>query len=178
MIEPIDRLEAADMGAWAASVTVNLLAPTALAHAALPDLVERGGRFVTLSSTAANLPIEGLSAYCVAKAGLHMLVQVLALEAPQVTSLSVQPGPVDTGMHDALRADARSALAPERAQFYHDLRSQDRLRPPDVPGRSVAWLTLAAPPDWSGQEIQHDDPRVLAGAEALLGPLPTTKEQV
>lgn len=170
MIEPIDRLEAADMGAWADSVAVNLLAPAGLAHAALPDLVERGGRFIALSSTAANLPIEGLSAYCVAKAGLRMLVQVLALEAPQVTSLSVQPGPVDTGMHDSLRADTRSALAPERAQLYHDLRSQGRLRPPDVPGRSIAWLTLAAPPEWSGQEIEHDDPRIVAGAAALFDP--------
>lgn len=177
MIEPIERLGAADIGVWADSVTVNLLAPIELARAALPDLVERSGRFIALSSTAAHLPIEGLSAYCVAKAGLLMLVQVLALEAPQVTSLSVQPGPVDTGMHDALRADAHAALSLERARLYHDLRTEGRLRPPEEPARSIAWLTLAAPRDWSGQEIEHDDPRVLAGAEALLGPLPLAEEQ-
>jgi NAD(P)-dependent dehydrogenase (short-subunit alcohol dehydrogenase family) len=175
VIDPIERLAAVEMEDWKTAIAVNLTAPAALARAALPDLIERRGRFLALSSTAGTTPIEGLSAYCVAKAGLAMLVRVLALEAPEVTALSVQPGPVDTDMQVSLRADPSTALAPERAQLYQDFRAESMLRPPEVPARSIAWLALAAPTEWSGQDVNHDDPRVVAPARALLGPLPKEK---
>jgi NAD(P)-dependent dehydrogenase (short-subunit alcohol dehydrogenase family) len=175
VIDPIEQLAAVEMEDWNNAIAVNLTAPAALASAALADLIERRGRFLALSSTAATNPIEGLSAYCAAKAGLRMMVRVLALETPDVTTLSIQPGPVDTDMHVSLRADAHAALAPEQAQLYRDFRADSVLRPPEVPGRSIAWLALAAPAAWSGQDVDHDDPRVVAGASELLGPFP--KEQ-
>lgn len=123
---------------------------------------------VNVLSTAAHVPIAGLSAYGSAKAGLHLLTATLAVEEPGVTAVSVQPGPADTGMHVALRAGG-DALEPERLRLYHELAAQRQLRSPDVPGRVIAWLALAAPPDWSGRELEHDAPQVAGPARDLLG---------
>jgi len=175
VIEPITRVGSVDMDEWERTVTVDLVVPVRLAVAALPALRERGGRLINLTSTAAHLPLAGLSAYCAAKAGLAMVTRVLALEEPAVTSIAVQPGPVDTGMHVSLRAD-NDALDPDRAAYYRQLPAAGALRPPDVPGRALAWLALAAPPAWSGREMEHDDDDIVVPSQALLGPVDTEKQ--
>lgn len=166
LVAPIARVGAVDPGDWARTVAVDLLAPLALIRAALPHLRARRGRVVNVVSTAAHLPLAGLSAYCCAKAGLLMLTRVLAAEEPQVTVLAVQPGPVDTDMQGALR-DGGEALDAERLAYYQSLQEQGELRSADVPGKALAWLAWASPPAWSGREIAHDDPEVTAGAAAL-----------
>lgn len=39
-----------------------------------------GGSIINIASTAARIPLPGASAYCVSKAGVHMLTKVMALE--------------------------------------------------------------------------------------------------
>ena len=168
-IEPIVRVADVDVDDWERTLALDLVVPVRIVQAALPALRESGGRVINIVSTAANLPLAGLSAYCVAKTGLAMLTRVLALEEPGVTTISAQPGPVDTGMHVALRAD-NDALDPARSAYYRELQEQGALRPPALPGRSLAWLALAAPPEWTGREMEHDETEIMRPAELLLGP--------
>ena len=172
-IEPIARIATVELAAWTQTITVDLLAPLALTQAAIAHLRASRGRVLNLVSTAAHLPLAGLSAYCCGKAALHMLTRVLAAEEPDITALSVQPGPVDTDMHVALRAET-DALDPERLAYYRSLPQQNQLRSADVPGRSLAWLALAAPAAWSGREIDHDDPEVTDAATAFFDRQETT----
>jgi len=60
--------------------------------------VRDGGVIVTLTSLNARQPAAGMSAYCAAKAGLAMLVQVAALElaARGVRVNAISPGLVET----------------------------------------------------------------------------------
>jgi NAD(P)-dependent dehydrogenase (short-subunit alcohol dehydrogenase family) len=61
-------------------------------------LVRDGGSIVTIASLNARQPAAGMAAYCAAKAGLAMLVQVAALElGPRgVRVNAISPGLVET----------------------------------------------------------------------------------
>ena len=81
---------------------VNLLGAFHLAQSAARRLLAQGrpGRIVFLGSWAAHSPHAHIPAYCVAKAGLRMLCQCMALEyAPHgILVNEVAPGFVDAGL--------------------------------------------------------------------------------
>lgn len=86
---------------WWRDVEVNLRGVQLAAWAALPAMVERGsGRLVALGSGFGNRPASFGSAYGVAKAAVHRLVESLAgeLEGTGVTAFSVSPGRARTDM--------------------------------------------------------------------------------
>lgn len=139
---------------------IDVIGPLALIRASLPLLRASRGRILNISSSAAHLPIAGLGAYCISKAALAMLSRVLAAEEPDVTVLLVQPGPVDTGLHVALREDGHG-ISDERRLYYRSLQDEGQLLAPEVPAARFVWLALEAPHDWSGRDIAHDDPAVL-----------------
>jgi NAD(P)-dependent dehydrogenase (short-subunit alcohol dehydrogenase family) len=78
---------------------VNVVAPLALAQAALPALRERRGILVTITSDAAVAAYPGWGGYGAAKAALEQASAVLAAEEPQVTVWRVDPGDLRTRMH-------------------------------------------------------------------------------
>lgn len=90
-IEAFDRMIAA-----------NLRGPWLLCHHLGPKLAE-GGSVVLLGSNIGLRAIPESAAYSVAKAGLHMLAKVLALEwAPRrIRCNAIAPGPIHTPMVDA-----------------------------------------------------------------------------
>jgi len=86
---------------WWATVEVNVLGTfLTLKHAAPVMASSRGGSFVGVSSIAGIETHRYLSAYCVGKAGIDMLVRVAAdeLGPSGIRVNSVRPGLVDTEM--------------------------------------------------------------------------------
>lgn len=86
---------------WWRDVEVNLRGVALLAHAALPGMVARGsGRLVALGSGFGNAAAPHGSAYGVAEAGVHRLVESLAreLDGTAVTAFTLSPGRVRTDM--------------------------------------------------------------------------------
>lgn len=160
VLEPISSLAAADAGQWRYNLEVNLLGPVNLIQAALPALRKTSGRIVNISSGAARTPVVGWSAYCTAKAGLTHLTRVLAAEERSLTVLSLRPGTVDTEMQASIRRDGVKVMSPEKVAHFSALKAEGRLVPPDVPARSIAWLALYAPREWSGEFLDYDDPRI------------------
>ena len=77
---------------------VNVLAPLALAQLALP-LLGPGARIVNLSSDAAVEPYEGWGGYGSAKAALDHLTAILGVERPDLRVYAVDPGDMNTRMH-------------------------------------------------------------------------------
>jgi hypothetical protein len=49
------------------------------------------------------------------------------------------------------------------------LKPENRLEPPALPARAVAYLALHAPRSWSGQFLDYDDERITQPAQALFG---------
>jgi NAD(P)-dependent dehydrogenase (short-subunit alcohol dehydrogenase family) len=172
VLEPIARLAEASPRAWRRNLEVNLLAPFVWTRAALPLLRASRGRVVTVSSGAALKAVEGWSAYCAAKAGATHLMRVLAAEEPRVTALALRPGVVDTAMQGRIRTRGGRGMTAERLAYFQGLKAQGRLRPPDEPGRVLAWLALAAPREWSGAFLDIDEPRVADGARGFPPDVP------
>ena len=84
---------------WTNTVQVNLIGSYHTAHAAIPHLKERGGgKIIAIGSGIGHRGRPGESAYASAKAGLSMLVRVLAQELWQynIGVNELIPGPVLT----------------------------------------------------------------------------------
>ena len=77
---------------------VNVLAPLALVQLALPRLAP-GARIVNVTSDAAVEPYEGWGGYGSAKAALEQLTAILAAEQPGLRVYAVDPGDMNTRMH-------------------------------------------------------------------------------
>jgi NAD(P)-dependent dehydrogenase (short-subunit alcohol dehydrogenase family) len=77
---------------------VNALAPLALMQAVLPRLAE-GARIVNVTSDAAVEPYDGWGGYGSAKAALEQLTAVFAAEQPALRVYAVDPGDMNTRMH-------------------------------------------------------------------------------
>ncbi len=162
VIEPIAPVAEASVQEWEHCLQVNLLGAVRLIQLALPHLRPRAGRIINISSGASVNAIGGWGAYSASKAALNHLTRVLASEEPQVTSLALRPGIVDTRMQAAIRAQGRGRMAESNYERLIGLYEQGRLLPPELPGRAIACLALHTPSEWSGEFIQWDDPKVQA----------------
>src|SRR5215204_6791847 len=87
---PLDELERV--------YRVNVIAPLALAQLALPRLAP-AGRVVNVTSDAAVEPYEGWGGYGSSKAALEQLTAILAAEHPDLRIYAVDPGDMNTQMH-------------------------------------------------------------------------------
>ncbi|NMF96330.1 SDR family oxidoreductase [Aromatoleum toluolicum] len=110
------EMELAD---WEFLFGVNLRAPWLLAKAAYPALRESRGSFVSVASMSGVQPYPGMGAYSPSKAGLLMLIRVLAQEwaADGVRVNAVSPGLIHTPLTARVYADpavraGREALIP------------------------------------------------------------------
>ena len=77
---------------------VNVLAPLALVQAALPSLPP-GASVVNVTSDAAVEAYEGWGGYGSSKAALEHVTRTLAAEHPELRFLAVDPGDMNTRMH-------------------------------------------------------------------------------
>jgi NAD(P)-dependent dehydrogenase (short-subunit alcohol dehydrogenase family) len=86
---------------WERMLAVNTTAPFRLMHAVVPQLLERKGSVVNVSSVNGLRSFAGVLAYCVSKAALDQLTRCAALElAPKgVRVNAVNPGVVVTNLH-------------------------------------------------------------------------------
>ncbi len=169
MLPPIARVADCDVERFKRNIMVNLLGPFYFMHAAVHSLRKSGGRVVNVSSGAAVNPMATWSAYCAAKAGLTHFTRVFAAEEPEITSVSVRPGVVDTDMQALIRREGAKTMPSKMADYFLNLKKQGALEHPRVPARSIAWLALKAPSELSGKFVEYDDPRIAGPANSLFG---------
>jgi NAD(P)-dependent dehydrogenase (short-subunit alcohol dehydrogenase family) len=89
----------ADVDAWRATLDLNVVGTfLSIKHAAARMVTGGGGSIIAMSSIAGHSTHRLMSAYCVGKAGIEMLVKVAAdeLGAHGIRVNAVQPGLVDT----------------------------------------------------------------------------------
>ncbi len=169
IVQPIVGIRRADPVSWRLNIEVNLFGPFNMIRAAVSALREQKGCVVNVSSGAANLALENISAYCTGKAALNHFTRVLAVEEPDLTALAVRPGVVDTDMQTYLRSEGPRAMPAEQVAYYRQLKDNGQLEPPEIPARSIAWLALYAPRQFNGQFLDYDDPRISRPALAYFG---------
>ena len=94
-------VESGSLEQWTDTVQLNLVGSYHTARAAIPHLKERGaGKIIAIGSGLGRRGRPGMSAYASAKAGLSMLVRVLAQELWQhdISVNELVPGPVLTDL--------------------------------------------------------------------------------
>ncbi len=104
-------VDATPVASFDRMIAANLRGPWLLCHHLSPRLRD-GGSVVLVGSNIGIRAIPGMAAYSVAKAGLHMLAKILAVEwAPRkIRCNAIAPGPVHTEMVDQR---LRSSTNPE-----------------------------------------------------------------
>jgi SDR family mycofactocin-dependent oxidoreductase len=139
---------ATDPAAEQVVLDVNLLGTLNLARVAVPVLLQRpeprSGRFVAVASAAATRGLDGLAAYCAAKAGVTGFIRGLATDLGRsgVTANAVSPGSTLT---PALEASAR--LYDIEVARFADQQPMRRVLDADEIAAAIAWI---AGPDSSG----------------------------
>ena len=98
---PLPRLADLPLPAFERVLAVNVAAPLALIQLVLPRLRAAGGRVLDVSSDAAVEAYEGWGGYGASKAALDQLTAVLAVENPDLRLYAVDPGDMNTEMHQA-----------------------------------------------------------------------------
>jgi NAD(P)-dependent dehydrogenase (short-subunit alcohol dehydrogenase family) len=161
-LEPLGPIGAVTADEWTAALTVNLIAPSHLTNALLEPLRRNHGRVVNVSSGAALSPIEGAGVYSATKAALKMWTESMAAEEPDLTTVALRPGVVDTAMQETIRSTGQGRLPDDWYQRFIGYHEDGRLLSPDLPGRAAALLVLRAPKELSGEHLSWDDERVQA----------------
>jgi NAD(P)-dependent dehydrogenase (short-subunit alcohol dehydrogenase family) len=117
---------------------VNALAPLALVQAVLPTLAD-GGVVINVTSDAAVEPYPGWGGYGSAKAALEQLTAVLAAERPDLRVYAVDPGDMNTQLHqeafpgeDISDRSAPEASVPGLLALIAGARPSGRYRAHDV----------------------------------------------
>ncbi|QXC63372.1 SDR family oxidoreductase [Aquihabitans sp. G128] len=141
---PLPRL--ADLGEddLAAVLAANVVAPHALARAALPQLRAAHGTVVAVTSDAAAEAYEGWGAYGASKAALEHLARVLAEEEPDLAVHRIDPGDLRTDMHQAAFPGEDISDRPEPATAVPGILAVVHRRPPSG-GRWQAQAVTADP---------------------------------
>ena len=98
---------------WERVVTVNLLGTVAVVRAAMPDLLARQGRVVTVASTLGFRALSDATAYCASKFGVVGFTRALAAETQGRMGVTML---VPGGMHTA----------------FFDGRDEQYMPPPDA----------------------------------------------
>jgi NAD(P)-dependent dehydrogenase (short-subunit alcohol dehydrogenase family) len=96
----------------------------------LLKILNTGSRIIYVSFSASLKPTPTFASYCASKAAGNMLIKCLAIEEPEMTFLSIDPGVVDTPMSSQVRSDASKEVMPKDLNEFFvnaDLLS------PDVP---------------------------------------------
>ena len=151
IIDPIGRIEDTDPEDWARNISVNLVGVYNGTRATLPHFYKQNsGTIVNISSGAAHNPLEGWSAYCSGKAGVHMMTRATALEAAEknVRVYGFAPGVVDTDMQVSIRASGINPVS--------EL-PRDSLAAASDPAKAIVWLCGEDASDLAGEELTIRD---------------------
>ncbi|KAI8089439.1 uncharacterized protein BX664DRAFT_333018 [Halteromyces radiatus] len=156
ILEPIASVSDSLVQGWKHLFDVNFFSVITLAQEALPHLRHSKGTLIMISSGAASKGYKGWGAYGASKAALNHLNATLAVEEPDVTTLAIRPGVVDTGMQELIREKGVDAMKEDHSKFM-ELHRQGKLLSAEEPAHVVVALGANPPKDLSGQYLSWDD---------------------
>ncbi|KAJ9052835.1 hypothetical protein DSO57_1030149 [Entomophthora muscae] len=102
-INPISKIASLDINEVKSAFGTNLFSIIHLTTTLLPLILKYQGTIINVSSGASTNPYTGWSSYCCTKAALNMFTMCLAKEHPDILTLSIRPGVVDTEMQTLIR---------------------------------------------------------------------------
>ncbi|KAI9001048.1 short-chain dehydrogenase [Trametes punicea] len=157
VLEPLGKIASQDvtLEQWKQHFDVNFFSLITALRAVLPELRKStlGGRVVFVSSGAATGSTPTWGPYNASKAAMNSLCRTFASEEPNVISVALRPGMVDTPMQGLLRSKGPSVMEEAVLKKYTDAYENGELVKPDDAGHVIAALSLKAPKSLSGQFV-------------------------
>ncbi|KAF4509028.1 hypothetical protein G6O67_005339 [Ophiocordyceps sinensis] len=144
------KIDASSLDGWKHVYDVNVFSCLAMAKAGIAELRKSKGCVVWVSSGAANKPYTAWATYGSSKAAVNSISTHLAVEEPDITSVTIVPGRVDTDMQSVLRASGKDVMDKAQYDSFVDAFQQGRLLKPEQPGHVIAKFVAQPRKDLSG----------------------------
>ncbi|EPS40921.1 hypothetical protein H072_5180 [Dactylellina haptotyla CBS 200.50] len=162
ILDPVAKMEDARLESWDLVYRVNLFSNVEMIKAALPELRKSRGRVVMVSSAATEMAFNGWSAYGSSKAALNHLALTLAHEEPEITTISIAPGVVDTDMQKDIRQGHGNTMTSQEHSMFVGLKENGILVSPDTVGSVLGNLSLKLEKGLSGKYLHWDNEALAA----------------
>lgn len=121
------------------------------AKAGLDELRKSKGCIVWVSSGASQKAVRAWGAYGSSKSALNSLSAHIAHEEPEITSIAIAPGRVDTDMQARLRSQGKDTMDKAAYDTFVQAYENGTLLKPHQPGNVIARLLAKPPKALSGQ---------------------------
>lgn len=136
--------------AVASAIHLNLTAPIMLGNAFIKQLPPQlHGKLLHISSGAAQNPYPGWGVYGASKAGIDHFSRIVQKEHPELCSVALYPGVVNTGMQAQIRAQNKADF-PNLEQFIA-LKDNAALSEPEDVARAI--LSYLASPAFGTEAV-------------------------
>ncbi|ORX85346.1 NAD(P)-binding protein [Anaeromyces robustus] len=162
-VAPILKIQDTPVEVWKRVFDINFFSMVDLTQKALPFLRNAKGRVLFVSSGVAVKGKQGWSAYSCSKASINMFAQVLADEEPDVFTLAIRPGVVNTSMQEYIREQMKNGFSKEDIELFENYNKEKKLKDPKEPASVLFNLaTKEKLPEkcTSGEFISIDDERL------------------
>ncbi|PHH74820.1 hypothetical protein CDD82_4748 [Ophiocordyceps australis] len=150
---------------WKNVYNVNVFSCVAMAQAGLTELRKTQGCIVWVSSGAAIKPYKAWSAYGSSKAAVNSISSHLAAEEPEITSVAVAPGRVDTDMQALIRKSGADSMDKAQYDNFVEVFQNGGLLKPEKPGNVIAKLVAQPSKALSGTFLNWNSPELAAYQE-------------
>ncbi|KAJ7507894.1 short-chain dehydrogenase [Mycena galericulata] len=158
-LEPLCRIgDDTTVEQWKTHFDVNFFSLITALKATLPALRKSplGGRVVFISSGAAVKGTAGWGPYNASKAAMNSLCRTLAEEEPDVTTVALRPGMVQTAMQATLRQAGAAHMTPTDYAMFVAAHANGKLLRAEDPAHVIAALAVRAAKDLNGQFVSWD----------------------
>ncbi|KFH47442.1 putative oxidoreductase C30D10.05c-like protein [Hapsidospora chrysogenum ATCC 11550] len=141
---------------------VNVFSYLTMAKAALRELRKSKGSIVWVSSGAASGAYVAWGAYGSSKAATNSIAAHIAVEEPDITSIAVAPGRVDTDMQATIRSEGKDIMDEAQYKSFVDAFNQGVLLKPEQPGNVIAGLVAEPAKELSGKFLSWNSQELAA----------------
>ncbi|KAI5481428.1 hypothetical protein MNV49_004184 [Pseudohyphozyma bogoriensis] len=115
------------------------------------------GRVILVSSGAATGKTASWGPYNASKAAMNSLGRTLASEEPDIVTVAVRPGVVDTSMQLLIRESGQKVMTDADYKKFKGFHEAGELLKPSQPGGVIAGLALTADSKLSGTFVNWND---------------------
>ncbi|KPM36167.1 hypothetical protein AK830_g10410 [Neonectria ditissima] len=150
---------------WKQVYDVNVFSGIALAKAGLDELRKSKGCLLWVSSGAALKPYAAWASYGSGKAVYNSVSAHIAAEEPDITSVAIAPGRVDTEMQGVLRSAGKTTMDKPQYDTFTEAFDKGTLLRPEQPGHVMAKFVANPLKDLSGKTFTWNSPEVAAYQE-------------
>ncbi|KAK9478870.1 hypothetical protein V1514DRAFT_329998 [Lipomyces japonicus] len=161
VIHPISTIAETDINEFKKLFDINFFSILATLKDAIPYLRQSKGRVLLVSSEASyESHFYGWEAYGSSKACVNHLAATLAVEEPDITAVSVDPGVMDTSMQEEIRTQHGGSMRSDHYEYLAKIKEEGTIEPTNAPATVISNLVVHAPKELSGKYHAFNSPEL------------------